>query len=48
MSYHVHVTTVVLVKVSIAVMKHHEHKQLGEERVYFASTSREQFTIQGY
>jgi hypothetical protein len=27
--------TIVLVRVSLAVIKHHDKKQLGEERVYF-------------
>lgn len=29
----------VLVKASIAVMKHHDQKQLGEERAYFTYSS---------
>ena len=35
----------VLVRVTIAVMSHHDQKQCGEERVYFAHTSIEQFII---
>jgi hypothetical protein len=38
---------IVLVGVSIAVMKHHYQKKLGEERIYFYYISISQSTIQG-
>lgn len=31
--------TVVLVPVIVAMMKHHNHKQLGEQRIYLAYTT---------
>jgi hypothetical protein len=37
----------VLVRVSIAVMKHHDPKQVGEERAYLAYTSTSLFIIKG-
>ena len=36
----------VLVRVSIAVMKHHDPKQVGEERAYLAYTSTSLFIIE--
>lgn len=38
---------VVLVRVSIAMMKHHDQKQIGEEMVYLAYTSTPQFITKG-
>lgn len=37
----------VLARVSIAVVEHHEHKQLGEESIYFICISTSQFLIEG-
>jgi hypothetical protein len=37
----------VLVRVTIAVMKHHDQKQLGEERVNSAHSSTSLFIIKG-
>jgi hypothetical protein len=34
-----------LVQATVAVMKHHGHKQLGEERVNYVHTSSEEFII---
>ena len=40
-------TTTELVMVTIGVMKHHDQKQLGEERFYSAGTSTSQFITEG-
>jgi hypothetical protein len=36
-AFHVNIT--ILLRVSIAAMKHHDQKQAGKKRVYFAYTS---------
>jgi hypothetical protein len=36
---------IVLVSAAIVLMKHHDGKQLGEERVYFTHSSKQQFHV---
>jgi hypothetical protein len=40
-------TPIVLVRVTIGVMRHHDQEQVGKERVYLVYTSTPQFIIKG-